>query len=75
MSATQLSIAPRLALRVGEFSPVPLPLPIPRPAHWLDIARPIYRLLAHPLTMAIVWGVVFILSAAVAYGWLLVVMP
>jgi hypothetical protein len=73
MSAT-LQTNSRIALSIGEFSPVTVPpLPIARPAHWLDIARPVYRLLARPLTMAIVWVAVFLLSAATAYGWLMVV--
>jgi hypothetical protein len=66
-------LAPRLALGVGEFSPVTVLLPIARPAHWLDVARPIYRFFAHPLTMVLVWGAVFVLSALTAYGWLMVV--
>jgi hypothetical protein len=69
MSATSLSVP----LVTGEFSPVPLSLPIARPWHWLDLARPIYRWFAHPLTMALVWGAVFLLSAVIAYGWLMVV--
>jgi uncharacterized protein (DUF2062 family) len=72
--SVRLHGTPRLALGVGEFSPVPQILPIARPLHWLDIARPIYRFFANPLTMAIVWGAVYILSALVACGWLLVVM-
>ncbi len=71
MSATQLSN--RTLLGVGEFSPLPSPLELPRTAHWLDIARPIHRFFAHPLTIAIGWGIVFLLSALVAYGWLMVV--
>ena len=60
-------------LGIGELSPMPEPRCF-RPAHWLDVARPIYRLFAHPLTMVIVWGAVFVLSALISLGWLLVVL-
>jgi len=62
LSAT-LPCTPRSLLGTGEFSPVPQLLPIARPWHWLDLARPIYRLMAHPLTMALGWGVVFLLAS------------
>jgi hypothetical protein len=73
MSATLLTV-PRLALGIGEFSPVPELLPIPRPAHWLDLARPIFRFLAHPLTMAIAWVAVFLLSAFSCWMLLMIVL-
>jgi hypothetical protein len=62
------------ALSVREFSPVLFPVSVPPPAHWLDVARPIYRFFAHPLTMALGWTAAFLLSALCCYGWLLVVM-
>jgi hypothetical protein len=45
-----------------------------RPAHWLDIARPIYRFFAHPLRCTLGWFGVFLLAMLGCYGFLLVVM-
>jgi hypothetical protein len=49
-------------------------LPLPRPAHWLDLARPIYRFFAHPVTMAVAWTGVFLLSAFSCWMLLMIVL-